>query len=378
MRAPLGAHLFWMTLRQSWKGLLVFGAILLFITWGMCLVYPEFLDMQEADLSEAQGIRLEWANEDEGLINLTWKAVPKAVNYTVLENNQSFDISTIISLIGGGGTNLSVTVVYHGTGTSLEKTVDTNQTWYYTVLIDLADGNMTGTGVVTTKDIGKTIYEVMMENPSYAALTGGREINIFSFPGFVDIELLSYWALMIGFYAAYVGVGAVSRDVERKTMDILLSAPVSRRRLLLERGAAVAAMMLLLSILGGLGVILGGHQAGVDVQAGRIMAAFIGCWPMLVVISSISMTLSVVMNDQKAAMGLSFAVVLVSYVLSYASYLTEGLKPLRWATPMGYYDHTGLILGDWNRWGDVGALFAAAAAIMLLAVWLFQRKELPT
>jgi ABC-2 type transport system permease protein len=378
MRAPLGAHLFWMTLRQSWKGLLVFGAILLFITWGMCLVYPEFLDMQEADLSEAQGIRLEWANEKEGLINLTWKAVPKAVNYTVLENNQSFDISTIISLIGGGGTNLSVQVAYHGTGTSLERTVDTNQTWYYTVLIYLADGNMTGTGVVTTKDIGKTIYEVMMENPSYAALTGGREINIFSFPGFVDIELLSYWALMIGFYAAYVGVGAVSRDVERKTMDILLSTPVSRRRLLLERGAAVAAMMLVLSLLGGLGVIIGGHQAGVDVAAGHVMAAFIGCWPMLVVISSISMTLSVVMNDQKAAMGLSFAVVLVSYVLSYAAYLTEGLRPLRWVTPMGYYDHTGLILGDWTRWGDVGVLFATAAAIMLLAVWLFQRKELPT
>jgi len=378
MRAPLGAHLFWMTLRQSWKGLLVFGGILLFITWGMCLVYPEFLDMQEADLSEAQGIRLEWANEKEGLINLTWKAVPKAVNYTVLENNQSFDISTIIALIGGGGTNLSVGVAYHGTGTSLEKTVDTNQTWYYTVIIDLADGNMTGTGVVTTKDIGKTIYEVMMENPSYAALTGGREINIFSFPGFVDIELLSYWALMIGFYAAYVGVGAVSRDVERKTMDILLSTPVSRRRLLLERGAAVAAMMLVLSLLGGLGVIIGGHQAGVDVAAGHVMAAFIGCWPMLVVISSISMTLSVVMNDQKAAMGLSFAVVLVSYVLSYAAYLTEGLRPLRWVTPMGYYDHTGLILGDWTRWGDVGVLFATAAAIMLLAVWLFQRKELPT
>ena len=378
MRAPLGAHLFWMALRQSWKGLLVFSSILLFITWGMSIVYPEFLGVQEENLSEAQGIRLEWQDEDAHVINLTWKAVPRAVNYTVLENNQSFDITTIIALVGGGGANLSVSVAYMGTGTSLLKAIDANQTWYYTVLVNLDDGNMTGTGVVTTKDIGKSIYEVLLENPSYSALTGGRDINIFSFAGFVDIELLSYWALMVGFYAAYVGVGAVSRDVERKTMDVLLSTPVSRRRLLLERGAAVAAMLLLLSLVGGIGVIIGGHNAGVDVPGGAIMAAFIGCWPLLVVISSISMLLSVVMNDQKAAMGLSFAVVLVSYVLNYASFLTPGLKALRWATPMGYYDHTGLIVGDWSRWGDVGVLLATTAIIALLSTWLFQRKELPT
>jgi ABC-2 type transport system permease protein len=365
-------------MRQSWKGLLVFSCILLFIAWGMSLVYPEFLGVQEADLSEAQGIQLEWEDEGAHVINLTWKAVPGATNYTVLENNQSFDISAILALIGGGGANLSVSVAYEGAGTSLFKTIDANQTWYYTVLVHLADGNMTGTGVVTTKDIGKSFYEVLMENPSYSALTGGRDINIFSFPGFVDIELLSYWALMVGFYAAYVGVGAVSRDVERKTMDVLLSTPVSRRRLLLERGAAVAAMLLLLSIVGGVGVILGGYQAGVDVPEGAIMAAFIGCWPLLVVISSMSILLSVLMNDQKAAMGLSFAVVLVAYVLNYASFLTPGLEPLRWATPMGYYDHTGLIVGDWSRWGNIGVLFATAAMIMLCAVWLFQRKELPT
>jgi len=378
MNPPLGMHLLWMTLRQTWKGLLIFSAILVFITWGMTLVYPEFLEMQEEDLSEAQGIKLSWQDEDKDIINLTWHPVPGAVNYTVLENNQSFDISTIIALLGGDPANLTISVAYVGTGTSLVKAVDVNQTWYYTVLIHLADGNMTGTGVVTTKDIGITIYEKMMEDPVYSAFSGGRNINIFSFRGFVDVELMSYWALMVGFYAAYFGVGSVSRDVERKTMDILLSTPLSRRRLLLERGAAVALAMLLLSVVGGIGVLIGGVQAGVDVPAGDVMAAFIGCWPLLVAIGALSMLLSVLLNDQKAAMGLSFALVLVFYVLNYASFLSKGLKSLRWVTPMGYYDHTGLILGDWSRWGDVGAMLALTAAIALLAAWLFQRKELPT
>ncbi len=374
----MGMHLLWMTLRQTWKGLLIFSCILVFITWGMTVIYPEFLKMQEEDLSEAQGIRLTWQDEPNHVINLTWHPVLSAVNYTVLENNQSFDISTIIALLGGDPSNLTISVAYVGTGTSLAKTVDVNQTWYFTVLVRLADGNMTGTGVVTTRDIGTTIYEKMMEDPMYSAFSGGRNINIFSFRGFVDVELMSYWALMVGFYAAYFGVGSVSRDVERKTMDILLSTPLSRRRLLLERGAAVALAMLLLSVVGGIGVIIGGAQSGVDVPVGDVMAAFIGCWPLLVAIGALSMLLSVLLNDQKAAMGLSFAIVLVSYVLNYASFLSKGLKPLRWATPMGYYDHTGLMLGDWSRWGDVGAMLALTAVIALLAVWLFQRKELPT
>ncbi len=378
MRAPLGLHMFWMTFRQSWKGLLLFLLILMFITWGMASVLPAFLDMQEADYSEAQGLRLEWADEDAGVVNLTWREVPGATNYTLLENNQTFDISSIISLLGGDLSNLSIRIAYDGPGTSLLRTVDTNQTWWYTVIVTLQDGNHTGTGVVSTKDIGKTIYEVMMEQPSYSALTGGREINIFTVAGFIDIELLSYWAILVGFYAAYVGVGAVSRDVERKSMDLMLSTPVSRRRLLLERGAAVGIMMLILTVGAGLGAVAGASSTGLDVPAWDIMAGFVGVWPLLLVIVALSILLSALFNDQKSAMGLSFAVVLVSYVLNYASYLSDGLKGLRWVTPMGYYDHTGLIIGEWDRWGDLGVLFGTAAVIAFIGLWVFERKELPT
>ena len=174
---------------------------------------------------------------------------------------------------------------------------------------------------------------------------------------------------MIGFYAAYLGVTVVSRDVERKSMDLILSAPISRRRLLLERTAAVSALMLVILIML-LGAVLGAVASiDVEVDVGDVAATFLVSFPLMLVIVAWSAILSVYFNDMKTAMGASFGIAFVLYMS--LNYLAD-------VSPFGYYKFSDLLYGEWTSWGDVVVLLVLSGVLMGIALEMFNRKELPT
>ena len=379
-RSPLGLHIFWMTFRENWKGFLMFTLMMLFMFGGIVQIFPSFAEAFEEQVSEAQGIRLEWEDEEQTLANLSWTPVETATNYTVLQDNKSFSLGSFISLIGTGGMdNLTVEMLYHGNATHLHIPVTGNETLWYIVLIELADGNMTSTGMVSTDALTEeNPLDEFLSSSGYSGFTGGRELNFLDIRGFMTVYVGSYLSLMVGLYAAYLGVTVVSRDVERRSMDIILSYPVSRRRLVLERVAAMALMLLVLLVLL-LGVVLASvDSVGEEVDTGAVAGTFLLAWPLLLVILAWSALISVVLNEMKMGIGLSLGVTTFLYVLSFGSFITESLEPLNTVTPFGYYKFADTFYGEWTSWSDLVVLGVVFAVLMYIALETFQRKELPT
>jgi ABC-2 type transport system permease protein len=379
-RSPLGLHVFWMTFRETWKGFFVFTLMMLFMFGGIVQIFPSFSEAFREQVSEAQGIRLEWEDEGAMIANLSWEPVEGATNYTVLQDNQSFSLGSFISLIGGGGLeNLTVRMVYHGTDTYLLTPLEGNETLWYIVLIELADGNMTSTGIVSTDALTEeNPLDEFLNSSGYSGFTGGRDMDFLDIRGFMTIYVGSYLSLMVGLYAAYLGVTVVSRDVERKSMDIILSYPLSRRRLVIERVAAMAVMLLVLLLLL-LGVVLASvNNVGEDVDTNAVAGTFLLAWPLLLVILAWSALISVVFNEMKMGIGVSLGVTTFLYILSFASFITESLKPLNTITPFGYYKFADTFYGEWSSWSDLVVLGVLFALLMYISLETFQRKELPT
>jgi hypothetical protein len=216
-----------MTIRESWKGYLVVTLMMLFMFGGIVQIFPSFAEAFIEEAAEAQGIRLEWEDEDQGLGNLSWTPVDGATNYTALQDNMSFSIGNLLGIIEGGGfENSTIKLVYHGPDTHIIVPVPSNETLWYFVLIELADGNMTSTGIVSTKALtSENALDQFLNDSAYQGFTGGREMDFLDIRGFMSVYVGSYLALMVGIYAAYLGVTVVSRDVERKSMDLILSTP---------------------------------------------------------------------------------------------------------------------------------------------------------
>ncbi len=380
LRPPLGLHAMWMTVRDSWKGFLIFTLMMLLMFGGIVQIFPSFKEAFLEDVAEAQGIKLRWEDKDAGVANLTWDPVEGATNYTVLSDNQSFSLGSLIGLMTGGGFgNSTIDLLYSGTGTHLLLPVTKNETEWFIVLVGLPDGNMTSTGIVSSQALTtKNKFEEFLNESGYRGFTGGRDMDFLDIRGFMSIYVGSYLALMVGIYAAYMGVTVVTRDVERKSMDIILSTPISRRRLMVERVVAMAGMLLVLLLLL-LGAVLASVQnVGEEVSARAVASTFLLAWPLLLVIVGWSALLSVLFNDFKTALGASLGLVLFLYMLSFASFITESLEPLNAYTPFGYYKFSDTFYGEWSSWGDLAVLGVLFALLMLISLELFHRKELPT
>ena len=379
-RSILGLHAFWMTVRESWKGFLVYTLIMLIMFAGVVQLFPSFAEAFMEDVAEAQGIKLQWEDEDEMVANLSWEPVEGAAAYTVLQDNQSFALGRFVGLNHTQLIDLLVNMeIYNGTDTSLLIQLEDNSTIWYVVFIAMKDGNFTSTGIVSTDALfTENPFDEFLSNSAYQGFSGGRDLDFLDIRGFMSVYVGSYLSIMIGFYAAYLGVTVVSRDVERKSMDLILSTPISRRRLLIERMAAVGAMILVLLLILLWAVIGAVEIIGEEVDKMDIAATFLVAFPLMLVIVAWSALLSVWLNDVKMAMGGSFAIAFVLYMISFASSITESLEPMANFTPFGYYRFADLLYGEWTTYGDVAVLVGLTVVLVAIAIWQFRRKELPT
>lgn len=66
--------------------------------------------------------------------------------------------------------------------------------------------------------------------------------------GFLAVEVYQFlWLLLLGLYFAYSAGGLIAGDVERDRMDLILSLPISRSRVLAEKFASVLVPILALN-----------------------------------------------------------------------------------------------------------------------------------
>ncbi|MCK4970094.1 MAG: hypothetical protein KAS77_06190, partial [Thermoplasmata archaeon] len=109
-----GLHIFWMTVRESWKGFTVFLIMMILIYGGATAAYPSFLESVQGELPKAEGIEMKWEDQDAGIANLTWEPVEDALNYTVIRSEAGFNLGNLIVWLGGGSSNMTDMVAYQG------------------------------------------------------------------------------------------------------------------------------------------------------------------------------------------------------------------------------------------------------------------------
>ncbi len=357
----------------------MFLIMMILIYGGATAAYPSFLESVQGELPKAEGIEMKWEDQDAGIANLTWEPVEDALNYTVIRSEAGFNLGNLIVWLGGGSSNMTDMVAYQGLETYIHVPVVDNVTVSYITLIQLADGNMSSTGIVVDVGLkGDNAFNEMMNDPAYSGFGGGRSIDFNDIRSFVVFEVGSYFGVLTAIYIAFLAVGVVARDVERKSMDLVLSMPVTRRRFLAERTFAVMVMtfVALMSI----GLIMAAAVKGVDdtVSAWDVASTFIGGFPLMLVIIAWSAIMSVVFNEVRTAMGTSFVLVLIAYIVNFASFITPDWEWMGKVTPYGYYNFGDFIFGEWDAWGDVAVLLVLFGILMFIAVYLFDRKELPT
>jgi ABC-2 type transport system permease protein len=239
----------------------------------------------------------------------------------------------------------------------------------------------------------EAFFKAIFEGPGKIILTlmGGESIRLWNFADMMSISyvhpltqiILCVWA--IGRAAA-----AITGEIDRGTMELLLAQPVSRPRVL---GAhlvvdAVAIPVICLSLWGGtcLGTYLVGLWEPGATQPRVNPLAFgpslLNVATLLFAISGYTMWLSARGRFRGRVLGLAVLLTLLQFLINVVGQLLDAFEPLRPFTVFYYYQPQQIILrSDWASdlrvWERCGVLFLVGVGGYLGALWSLVRRDLP-
>ncbi len=206
----------------------------------------------------------------------------------------------------------------------------------------------------------------------------GNESDITSPVGYLDSQIYATAGPVL-FLVFTIGAGAraVAGEEERHTLDLLLSTPVSRRTVVLQKFAAMVVAALGLAALFVVGLAAGGPPLGIHVSILNLVAATTHLYLFALSLGTIGLAFGCATGRRSAAIGGASAVAVASLLLS-------GLAPVAHATAWMdtlspfHYANGSTPLRNGFDWAHLAVLAAMTAAALVAAVVTFDRRDLTT
>jgi ABC-2 type transport system permease protein len=191
---------------------------------------------------------------------------------------------------------------------------------------------------------------------------------------YLQAEMLSLIVpLAMGYLAVRAIASGLTGAAESGRLDVLLSAPVSRSRLVaagfLATAAELAVVLLVTGLLTGLGSVLSG--AGLD--AGAAAEGFANVWPLALLFAGFGAIATGFSLRTSVVTGSVAGLLVAMYVIDLVGRLDPDLSGLRYLSVFKYY-------GNAIEEGIDPLAFAgvtlAACLLAALGAWLFERRDL--
>jgi len=354
-----------MELRSGWKGIAIFGILIIIISVGMPQIFPAFQDSLTEDLEGANHVHIDIPVEQGALINLSWDPLVNATSYVVLEDNSSFMLTSQIK--------------YIGTATNISFSMNFSEKRYYAVLAMYNNTSQRQLIGITATGKQSNPFDELLENPAYSGFTGGRDINMAEVDGFLVLEFFSWWWMLAGLFIAYLSVAVIAGDFENKRMDLLFSSPISRRRYITEKYVAMIIIACIIVLCAILGLIAGLSSINAldEVPAGNVVLSLVACLPFLLSIAGIGVVTSVALQKVKAGIGATFAVIFAQFFMySFGSY-SPSLAWMKTLSIFTYWDYAAGFVDGAFRLLDFVVLSVLSVVLLLIAIVIFQSRDIP-
>ncbi len=185
------------------------------------------------------------------------------------------------------------------------------------------------------------ISEMFADMGSFSAAFGMDQLNFGEFMGYFGVECGNVLGLGGAFFAAITGISALAKEEKEYTAEFLLTHPVSRTTVTVQKLAAVMTQIILLNLT--VAVVVAGTALiiGANASAGTIALLLLAYLLLQLEIAAITFGISAFLADNSLAIGLGVAVML--YFFNLLANLTQEAEFLKYITPFGYVDGAHII-----------------------------------
>ena len=200
---------------------------------------------------------------------------------------------------------------------------------------------------------------------------GGLDMgNIY---GWYGVEGYLFVLLIGGSYAAVLGSSILSKEEDEKTIEFLLTKPVSRTKIIFGKIFVIILNLFLLNLVMSIVLIISFVLFG---EFDFLVWALFSFAPLLhqFFFASIAFFISVFITKSRTVMSISLGLVIGLYVVEIISKLTDSAEFLKYITPYEYVNAVDIVKNN-NIQGIYLLISFAVISISFALSWVFYNKK---
>lgn len=201
--------------------------------------------------------------------------------------------------------------------------------------------------------------------------------DLTSFGGFVGAEYLSFiWVVLAAAFVIAFTSGALAKELEQGTLELMLAYPLGRGRFFLSKVAALVAGVLIIVVATVAGLWLGALSQHLDVQTSAYWAVGALATAFALAIAGYGFLFSAIASERATAAGAAAGLTVIFYAINFAAQNWDQLSGLRRVTLFSYYlPEDAINLGRVDT-GAVVALLGVAFVATTAAGIIFRLRDL--
>ena len=218
-------------------------------------------------------------------------------------------------------------------------------------------------------------YMELLPEELLAFFTGG--INDFTSPeGYLHSELFFLiFPLLVMVFAISFGSSAVAGEEEQGTLDLLLSNPLPRWRMVLEKFAAMVFSIVLLVLVSWAALAISSHVVGMGLSLGRLAAICFSAVLLGVTFGAVALAVGCARGRRGLSMSIAGAFVGYSYLLNAMAPLIDWLEPFQVLSPFYFYIGAEPLTNGLNV-THAAVLVGLTAVFIAVAIATFRKRDL--
>lgn len=218
------------------------------------------------------------------------------------------------------------------------------------------------------------VSEIFSSMGSFTEAFGMDRLNFGTLIGFYAVECGNILGLGGAFFAALLAVGILAKEEKEHTAEFLLTHPVSRRRVVTEKLAAVLLQIIILNaIIFGVSVI-SVAMIGEEILWKEIGMLHLAYFLLQLELAGICFGISAFLRRGSLSIGLGIAAMM--YFLNLIANISEGAEFLKYITPFGYAEGADIVT---NGSLDVGLVLIGMLYMVIgiaAAYWEYGKKDI--
>jgi len=227
------------------------------------------------------------------------------------------------------------------------------------------------------KDNAEVLEKYMDSMPDFLREAFMGASGDFTSPaGYLNTELFNFFApLLLLLFAIGAGARAIAGEEEKQTLDILLSTPIARRRVVIDKFVAMLLAGALLSVLLWLSIPILGPPFDLNPSLVDLAAASFMCYLLAMAFGSIALAIGCATGRRALAVGVTAGIAAGAWLLDLLVPAIDSISWLQQLSPFHYYLQPEPMMNGIG-WGGSAVLAGIAVVAFGAALVLFERRDL--